>query len=179
MNLYQLFLGQIPEAIYFSLFIILTKSIKEKRILFMVLMIIEYILLLSVFPYSVWSHVGFFVITYVILKLLYKEKAQVTDVFTLGIASVAMILVSFPSFMLFGYTNMLPGTILSKGLLFTLLFVLRNKLCYIQKLYKRLWNKNNTPKRIKSTTFRSINVFIFNIMFYVINIGMVYALLIK
>ena len=48
MDLLELMLGQIPEAIYFALFIILTKELKEKRILFIILMIIEYILLKQV-----------------------------------------------------------------------------------------------------------------------------------
>ena len=39
MELDQLLLGQIPEAIYFALFMILVKNIKEKRILFIILML--------------------------------------------------------------------------------------------------------------------------------------------
>lgn len=57
MNVLEILLGQIPEAVYFSLFLIFTKEIKEKRILFTSLMIIEYLLLLYVFPYSIWSHI--------------------------------------------------------------------------------------------------------------------------
>ena len=45
----ELFLGQIPEAIFFSLFMIYTKRLKEKRILFTVLMTIEYLLLKAFF----------------------------------------------------------------------------------------------------------------------------------
>lgn len=65
----QLLLGQIPEAIYFALFIILTKSYKNKRILFIVLSIIEYILLLNLFPYSTWSHISYFALMYVIMNM--------------------------------------------------------------------------------------------------------------
>ena len=32
MDLMELFLGQIPEAIYFALFMIFTKNLKEKRL---------------------------------------------------------------------------------------------------------------------------------------------------
>lgn len=44
----EVILGQVPEAIYFSLFMIYTKQLKEKRILFIVLMIVEYLLILYI-----------------------------------------------------------------------------------------------------------------------------------
>lgn len=34
MDLLEIFLGQIPEAIYFTLFMIFAKDLKEKRILY-------------------------------------------------------------------------------------------------------------------------------------------------
>ena len=43
----ELLIGQIPEAIFFALFMIYAKGLKEKRILFIVLMIVEYLLLKS------------------------------------------------------------------------------------------------------------------------------------
>ena len=39
----ELIIGQIPEAIYFALFMIYAKGLKEKRILFTVLMVNRYI----------------------------------------------------------------------------------------------------------------------------------------
>lgn len=48
----QLLLGQIPEAIYFALFMILTKSYKNKRALFIGLMTGEYIFLKHFITYS-------------------------------------------------------------------------------------------------------------------------------
>lgn len=82
MNLLELLIGQIPEAIYFSLFIIFTKQIKERRLLFTVLMIFEFVLLFNIAPYTVSSHAIFFAITYLVLKVIYKEKCQITDIFT-------------------------------------------------------------------------------------------------
>ena len=54
MNVLQLLLGQIPEAIYFALFMIFTKRLDKKQILFTVLMIIEYILLF-IFYYNLYD----------------------------------------------------------------------------------------------------------------------------
>ena len=37
MDLLEIFLGQIPEAIYFALFMMFAKDLKEKRILYILL----------------------------------------------------------------------------------------------------------------------------------------------
>ena len=59
MNYLELFLGQIPEAIYFSLFMIYAKDLKEKRILFTILMIAEYLLLIYALPFNSWFLLSF------------------------------------------------------------------------------------------------------------------------
>lgn len=181
----EVLFGQVPEAIYFALFIIYTKQLNKKRFLFVMLMILEYLLTLNAMPYSIYARIGYFVITYITLKILYKEKAQIVDVFTLGIASfILMIICIIPSFIFLN--NMGNMTIyimyicLTRILFFTFLFIFKNKLYKIQFLYKKLWNRNDkTKKKIKSTTFRSLNVVIFNIMFYILNICMLYAIFLR
>ena len=67
--------------------------------------------------------------------------------------------------------------ILNRLLLILFLIIFHNKLYKIQKIYKRLWNRNDKNKnKIKSTTFRAINVVIFNIIFYIINLGMLFII---
>lgn len=172
----EILLGQVPEAIYFAMFMILTKQIKEKRILFVILMTLEYIGLLQAFPYSVVPRILFFVLTFIILKLLYKEKVQITDVFTLGIASISLIIFNVCFSPLF-YVNYILAVVLIRICMFVFLFIFRNKLNKIQKLYKKLWNRNDKePRKIKSLTFRSLNLVIFNIMFYIINAGIIFEL---
>ena len=102
MNLAELFLGQIPEAVYFALFLIFTKNLKEKRVLFTILMIGEYLLLKSFIHFDIWFQIGYTVMTFLTLKVLYKDKAQITDVFTFGIASIVLIIISLISFILLG-----------------------------------------------------------------------------
>lgn len=172
MNLLELSLGQIPEAIYFALFMIFTKRLDKKQILFMILTIIEYILLFNFTPVTIWSHVLYFVITYIILKILYQEKSQITDIFTLGIASTLLILVSIISYCIMNLfvTDIFIANILQKLLLFIVLYVIRDKLYKIQNMYKKFWNRNDKiPKPMKSTTFRCINLVLFNVMFFIIN----------
>ena len=133
----EILLGQIPEAIYFALFMIFVKGLKEKRFLFTILMVIEYTLLLRAMPYSIYAHVGFFITTYILLKILYKEKAQIIDVFTLGIASIILIISSILSFII-SSQNVILATIINRTMLFTFLFIFNYKLNNIQKLYKRI-----------------------------------------
>ncbi len=181
-KLLTLLLAQIPEAIYFSLFMIYTKRLKEKRLLYITLMVIEYVLLIQIFPFNVWFQILYTFISFLILKLLYKEKAQITDIFTFSIASLILMITSaimyFVSY--FTYYDTCLCTILHKTLLFVLIFLLKNKLCNTQVLYKKIWNRKfNKTYKIKTTTFRAINVVVFNIMFFVINFGMLLCIFIK
>lgn len=175
----ELLLGQIPEAIYFSLFMIFAKQLKEKRILFTILMIIEYILLTRFIFYNIWFQVTYTFMTYIILKVLYKEKAQITDVFTFALASIYLIIISaIPYFIIWKtINNYLVYVIINRILMFLFVFGLNNKLYNIQKLYKKLWNRNDlVKKKIKTTTFRALNIVIFNVLFVILDF-LIYFLL--
>jgi hypothetical protein len=76
MNLLEIILGQIPEAIYFAMFMLLTKELKSKRLVFVIGMILEYILILNALPYSIWSYVLYFVVSFILLKLFYREASR-------------------------------------------------------------------------------------------------------
>ena len=171
----EIILGRVAEALYFSIFLILAKRLKTKRIIFMLLMCFEYLLLYQLFPYDVKFQISYTIMTYLILKLLYKEKAQITDIFTFAIASIFLIITSIISFLIFK-ENMVYVAIANRLIIFISLYIARNKLYYIQNIYKKLWNRNDDiKKKMKSTTFRSLNIVVFNIMFYIINLGMMYA----
>lgn len=179
MNLAELLLGQLPEAVYFALFMIYTKQLKTKRILFVVISTIEYTILLYALPFNVWSHILYFFLMYLLLKILYKDMSQITDVFTLGVASICLILsnviIYYTSYKLIN--NYVVCAILDKVLLFAVLYILRNRLPKIQNIYKYFWNRNDKVKKImKSTTFRCINLVLFNFMFYFINLAMLYCI---
>lgn len=177
----ELIVGQIPEAIFFSLFMIYAKGLKEKRILFTILMVVEYIILTRFLIYNSWFQIIYTFMVFIILKLLYKEKAQITDIFTFTIASIVVILICAILYFIVWFTinNYLIYAILTRIFMFAFIFLFKNKLNKIQNLYKKLWNKNDRRKGIKTTTFRSLNIVIFNIMFYIINIGMIFMIIQK
>ena len=179
MDLMELLLGYIPEAIYFALFMIYTKQLKEKRLLYITLMVLEYLLLKQFVHFSIYFQVAYTFITFVILKILYREKAQIIDIFTFTIASIFLIITSVISFLISGQ-NVILATIINRIIIFVVLFGFNYKLNVIQNLYKKLWNRNDkVKKKIKTTTFRSLNVIIFNVIFYFINVGIVYAIYYK
>ena len=177
----ELLLGQIPEAIYFALFMIFTKELKSKRFLYIVLMIAEYLLLKHFIEFSIWFQIAYTLIQFIILKILYKEKAQITDIFTFTIASIILILSCGILYFIVWKTinNYIVYVVLNRMFLMLFLVLFHNKLYKIQDLYKLLWNRNDKKKtKMKSTTFRAVNLVIFNIMFYIINLGMIFTLFI-
>ena len=169
----QVLLGQIPEAIYFSLFMIYTKRLKEKRVLFIILNILEYVLLFNLLPYSTWSHVLYFVLLYIILKILYEDKCRITDIFTLGIASI-ILMISFIILYFFTLGFIPVYCILNRIVLFVFIYCFKDTLYKIDDMYSKFWNRNDKiKKKMKSTTFRSINLILFNVSFYIINMFLV------
>ena len=173
----EVVLGQIPEAIYFSLFMIFAKELKEKRVLFTLIMIFEYLILLSVIKYNVLFQFIYTFMTYVILKVLYKDKAIITDIFVFMIASLILIAVSFVSYMVVLATikNYYVAVILNRIILAVILVIFKDKLSYFYKNYKLFWNRRKgVPVKIRSLTLRNISIILFNLMFYIINIGLIY-----
>lgn len=60
MNLvFTLLLENILEAVYFSLFLIIGKGLKEKRLLFIIIMIFEYLILKCIIKYNVWFQINY------------------------------------------------------------------------------------------------------------------------
>lgn len=178
MNILEIVLGQVPEAIYFAVFMILVKGLKSRRFIFIVSMIIEYLLVLNVLPYSIWSYVLYFILSFLLLKILYKDKSNVTDIFTMGIASLFIVISSFILYVIIYFTiyNMLAYVLLHRIVLILSMVWCKNKLPNINKLYKKLWNrsKNSHNYKMKSTTFRALNLVIFNLSFMFINLGVIF-----
>ena len=172
----MIFLEKICEAIYFSLFIVFGKKLKEKRILFTIIMIFEYLMLTNIFHYSLWIHILYFTMTYINLKVLYKEKAQITDVFLMAFASILLIIISIlcglPQILFkFKYFYLL---IINRILMLSILYTFKNKIYNIYISFCNNWNKKRENK-IKSLTLRNISIILFNFMFYVLNLMLLYA----
>lgn len=176
MEIIRLISAKALEPLYFSLFLIYGKDLKHKRLLFTLIMIFEYIMLKEFIKFNVWFQFIYTFMSFVNLKVLYKEKAQVTDIFLFAVASIVLILISLLSYLTILYTikNYYVAMIINRVLLFSFVLLFKDKIHSRYKRFCSLWNRHNNRKAIKSLTLRNISVIVFNLMFYAINVGMLY-----
>lgn len=106
------------------------------------------------------------------MKIFYEDKCNVTDIFTLGISSIILGVISMLSYLV-SFGNMICCSIVSRILMFTLIILCKPILPKINNLYRKLWNRGEHKYKIKSTTFRALNIVVFNLSFAVINILLV------
>ena len=176
-----LFLEKICEAIYFSAFLIIGKCIKEKRILFTAIMIFEYLALKYFIKFNIWFQIIYTFMSFIDLKVLYKDKAQVTDIFLFTVASIILIILGLicGSFQIFFNISHNLLLVINRILMFLIIYLIKDKIYFLYKKYCSYWNRHNYKNKIKSLTLRNISIIAFNLMFYIINIGLIYAILIS
>lgn len=181
METFRLISAKLLEPIYFSLFLIIGKDLKKKRLLLTCIMIFEYVMLKQFIHFDVLFQFIYTFLSFINLKVLYKEKAQITDIFLFGIASLILIFISFIVYVvhIYTYNNYEIARILNRVILFLFLYLSKNKIKELYKKFYLSWNRHNNPNKIKSLTLRNISVIIFNLMFWFINLGMIYAQLIN
>lgn len=171
-------LGLLPEVLYFTLFLSYTKNIKEKRLRLGILISVAYVLCMFIQRYQVIYYVGFVTLVYLILKLLYRKKTQIIDIFVFSISTVYLTLISIICFCFVkeDYSNYYIMIIINKILLF-IPFILRNKFNILYKKYCRFWNRNDNEKRpVKSITLRNVSLISLNLFICVINIVCLYII---
>ncbi|MGN1301212.1 MAG: hypothetical protein ACI4U9_01620 [Clostridia bacterium] len=176
-ELILIILEKVVEAIYFSMFLIIGKNIKNKKLLFIGIMVFEYLMLKHFIKYSVYFQLAYTFMSYVNLKVLYKEKAQITDIFLFTAASLLLIAISAASYGIVYITvrEYFVALILNRILLFSTLYFARKFIREKYKSFCSLWNRHNIPNTIKSLTLRNISIITFNLMFWLINLGMLIA----
>ena len=170
--LMSVLLGMLPEVLYFTLFLKYTKNLQEKIVKLGLLIGLAYILCMFVQRYQVVYYILFIALVYSILKLLYKNKAQIIDVFVIGIASVYITFISTFCYIIVNNNLILYYLMafISKICLF-IPFIFKNKFNKIYKQYCSLWNRNyNQTNKIKSITLRNISLIILNILVCVIGL---------
>lgn len=175
MNWLELFLGKIPEAIFLALFLVFAKNIKNKRILFVLYVTVEYLLLKLVFSYSSYFHILLAILIYIGLKGFYRERSQITDVFILVIAYFYLGLTSVACYYLCA-GNVVIAALVNRLILFIPLLCLNYKISCIQKLYKVQWNRGHNGVKIKSTTFRGANLVLMHLTFVFIHCYLIFGL---
>ena len=175
-ELILVFLEKIVEAIYFAMFLIIGKNIKNKKLLFIGIMVFEYLALKHFISFSVYFQLAYTFMAYLSLKVLYREKAQITDIFLFSAASLILIATSALCYGIIYFTihKYIWVLIINRPLIFAIIYFGRNKIRNAYKKFCSLWNRHNIPNQIKSLTLRNISIIVFNLMFCLINFGMIF-----
>ena len=171
--LISILFGLIPEVLYFTLFITYTKNIKEKRIKLFLLIGVAYFGCMLIQQYKTIYYILFIALVYIILKILYKSKTQIIDIFVFSLSTIYLTLLATVSLMLFtdNLSNYYILYIIARILLF-IPFIFKNRFNIIYQKYCRLWNRNDKEKRpIKSITLRNVSLIIINVTIFIINIA--------
>ena len=169
----SIILGLLPEVLYFTLFLIFCKNLKEKRIKLFLLISLSYLLCIMLIRFKLLLYTIFIFITYIILKILYKNKASIIDVFVFAISTLYLTIISYLFYKIRNIYN-IDGFICYIGLrimMFLPLILFKNKFNKIYKKYCSLWNRNDNEKRpIKSITLRNISLIVLNIFILFMNV---------
>lgn len=175
-ELIMIILEKVVEAIYFAMFLIVGKNIKNKKLLFIGIMVFEYLMLTNFIEFNVWFQLIYTFMSFVNLKVLYREKAQITDIFLFAAASLILIATSALCYGIIYFTihKYIWVLIINRPLIFAIIYFGRNKIRNAYKKFCSLWNRHNIPNTIKSLTLRNISIIVFNLMFLLINFGMIF-----
>lgn len=174
--LLSIVLGLIPEVLYFTLFLIYTKNLKEKKVKLFLLIAIAYLINISLCEYNVIYNVIFVGLVYIILKMLYKKKTQIIDIFLIMFACCYLTLLSCLVFFAKDSTSYYICYSINRILLFVP-FIFRNNFNNLYRKYYSLWNRNYEHKKpIKSITIRNISLILINCIIFIINIICIYML---
>lgn len=174
----SIILGLLPEVLYFTMFLICTKDIKEKKIRLGILISIAYMICMFIQRYKLIYYILFIALVYLILKLLYKEKAQIIDVFTFSLCFAYLCILSSGFYLISKNFNVnyYFCSILLRIPMF-LPFIFRNSFNNIYRKYCSLWNRNDNIERpIKSITLRNISLILLNSLILFINLACIYIL---
>ena len=174
-HLLSILLGLIPEVLYFTLFLVYTKQLKEKRFKLFFLIAIAYFICLLLQQLVILYYIALIALIYIILKVLYKSKTQVIDVFIISLMCLWITLLGFVSILCFedNYSNYWVVYTADRILLF-LPFIFKDKFNVLYKKYCKLWNRNDKEKRpIKSITLRNISLILLNGFVFFMNITIV------
>lgn len=170
-------LGCIFQPLYTCLFILNTKRIKENRKYFIILTIIDYTILLKFLSFKNGINVDFLfvILLYLNLKIVYKNKARITDLITYIISDLVLGLINIISYFIFGMNFI--GLIFALIIPLIILKLISNKLNIIEQLYNKYWNRRKEKLKIKSITVRGISFCITVFVSLILHFWIIYLIL--
>lgn len=170
-----LLFGMIPEVLYFTLFLTISKNIKEKRLKLFGLLCIAYIICLLLQRCVILYYMLLIALIFISMKFLYKKKVQIVDIFLIGVSYLWLAILSFilMKFVNEDMSNYMFVYVIQRILLF-IPFIFKNNFNKIYKKYYKLWNRNDKEKRpIKSITLRNVSLILLNGIIFFLNINII------
>lgn len=170
MNLVMnLIFGILFEISFITLMIIRIKDIKEKKIRLFLSVTATYFLsgILINFTYNnqYIFYILFNVICFLFLKLLYKRKTNLVDLFFIYYVEMILNFSCLILMVILGYNTLFAIT---NRILLIIIVLLSKNINKLYKLYSNNWNRK-TNNKIKSITLRNVTIISSNIMLYIIN----------
>lgn len=171
-------IGSILQSIFITYFIITTKNIKNKRLIFIILTTIDYLLLkiLCELNYTVNFEIILGVSICLILKVLYGSKARITD-FIIYIISLVFLGISSVFIALTIGMN-IYGLVIANIIPIFATFLLKHKLTEIDCFFSKFWNRHNNKKMLKSITIRGLSTILTIMTFVLLHTWLIYGILI-
>ena len=169
-------LGLILQPLYTCLLILYTKEVKNRRIYFIILNLIYYIIVQNTltFRYGIVADLIYVVLMYLNLKILYNNKARITDLTTYIISDFVLGMLSMISYFIFGMNFI--GLMSALMIPIILLIIFKSKLPIIEKFYNKFWNRKKQKMKIKSITTRGISLCITVFLTLILHFWMLYLL---
>lgn len=164
--LLSIILGLIPEALFFSIFVLITKRPKSHfKLAFCLLTIGIFIIAGLLLSFNLWFYIVIPALIYILMKILFKE----TEFIDLFLLTIPFLLLAIVGYICFGIGKLLPEciyppvvmTIINRISLIFILSALSTKLNKWYNSYKKLWNRRKGNK-IKSITIRNISILFSN-----------------
>ncbi len=164
----NIFLGLVPEVLFFTLFIISVKKLKEKKVRLFFMIAIIYTACVMIIRYKIIFYFLFLFLLYGGLKILYKKKIEIIDISIFSLAMLYITIVSALSYVCIkeDESNYWYFYFLARVLLFAP-FILKSKFNLAYEYYRSIWNIND--KGIKSITVRNISVIVMAVLTTFIN----------
>ena len=165
----SLILGILPQALYFVLFLTSIKEIKTKRILFLLLTFFIIAVTVMIIKFNLYLYLLIIPSLYIVMKLLYKKKTQIIDIFIIAIAYGYLSILSYIcSFMIKENMNLYwIAYIINNALLFVVILFKKPTIKLYRK-YIQIWNRN--PKnRIRSISVRNVSLISLNVFIIILD----------
>lgn len=169
--LMNLFLGFLPDVLYTYFYIKEIKQLKEKKILFFVLLFIAYFVCITQIRYQLVLYLILDVTIYLIMKQFYKSN--ITDFFLVIVLDLYMFVSSIACYFLI--PNYIVAMIVYRIVLF-LPLIFKKKLVKTYNEYCKLWNRHEDKKKIKSITIRNIVLVLLHLTILILHLAIVYIM---